>query len=275
MRCPKCAYISFDAGERCRNCGYNFSLADETPQSPESTIRETAEGPFGDLVLPGTNKPGDTDQVDLPLFRGQGQGNDEPLIQAPMAPRPPLSVRRQTPEVVKARPAVGARRQVAPTLHLEPNRPRQPKPTGVFEPDPVWEAAGLGRRLVAGLIDLSVLALVGATVLYFTLRLAELSPQQLDELPFAPLAAFFLFVYGGYFLAFTVAGGQTIGKMAAHIRVVGANSARVSTHAALARVPGCALSLLPIGLGYFAALGNAERRAWHDRLSATRVVKVS
>ena len=27
MRCPKCQYISFDSGERCRNCGYEFSLS--------------------------------------------------------------------------------------------------------------------------------------------------------------------------------------------------------------------------------------------------------
>ena len=275
MRCPKCAYISFDAGDRCRNCGYNFSLAGDGPQPPESTVRETAEGPFTDLVLPGTQKTKDTSKVDLPLFREQRSGDDEPLVQAPTAQRPPLSVRRQTPEIIKARPEVDVPRQVAPTLDLEPTRPRHPKPTGVFEPDPVWEAATLGRRLIAGLIDLSVLALVGAIVLHFTLRLTELSPQQVGELPFGPLAAFFLFVYGGYFLAFTVAGGQTIGKMAAHIRVVGADSAQVSTRAALARTAACTLSLLPIGLGYFAALRNAKRRAWHDRLSATRVVKIS
>jgi rubredoxin len=27
MKCPKCQYISFDSGDRCRNCGYEFSLA--------------------------------------------------------------------------------------------------------------------------------------------------------------------------------------------------------------------------------------------------------
>ena len=26
MKCPKCAYLGFDTGERCRNCGYDFSL---------------------------------------------------------------------------------------------------------------------------------------------------------------------------------------------------------------------------------------------------------
>ena len=27
MKCPKCEYLGFDTGDRCRNCGYNFSLA--------------------------------------------------------------------------------------------------------------------------------------------------------------------------------------------------------------------------------------------------------
>jgi uncharacterized RDD family membrane protein YckC len=26
MKCPKCDYLGFDTGERCRNCGYDFSL---------------------------------------------------------------------------------------------------------------------------------------------------------------------------------------------------------------------------------------------------------
>ena len=27
MRCPKCHYITFGGGDRCRNCGYDFSLS--------------------------------------------------------------------------------------------------------------------------------------------------------------------------------------------------------------------------------------------------------
>ena len=26
MKCPKCHYLGFDTGDRCRNCGYDFSL---------------------------------------------------------------------------------------------------------------------------------------------------------------------------------------------------------------------------------------------------------
>src|SRR5678810_639629 len=26
MKCPKCHYLGFETGDRCRNCGYDFSL---------------------------------------------------------------------------------------------------------------------------------------------------------------------------------------------------------------------------------------------------------
>jgi uncharacterized RDD family membrane protein YckC len=32
MRCPKCHYVSFDGQSRCRNCGYDFSLAQPADQ---------------------------------------------------------------------------------------------------------------------------------------------------------------------------------------------------------------------------------------------------
>ena len=34
MKCPKCHYLGFETGDRCRNCGYDFSLISE----PEISI---------------------------------------------------------------------------------------------------------------------------------------------------------------------------------------------------------------------------------------------
>ena len=274
MRCPKCAYISFDTGERCRNCGYDFSLADEATASLDPPVRDTAEGPLVDLVLP-QKSTGDTGRIDLPLFGDQASSDVAPLVQPTPAPRAPLSVRRRTPDIVKARTTVRSHRDSSPTLDLGSNASTHTDTTGAVGAGPTWEVAGLARRMTAGLIDVLVLGLVGVAVLYFTLRLTGLSPQQAGSLPTAPLAAFLLLVYGGYFLAFTMAGGQTIGKMATHIRVVGAGSIQVSPQAACARTAGSVLSLLAIGLGYVVAIADGERRAWHDRLAATRVVKVS
>jgi uncharacterized RDD family membrane protein YckC len=42
MKCPKCEYLGFETGDRCKNCGYDFSLAvaSATPQEPDLPLRE-------------------------------------------------------------------------------------------------------------------------------------------------------------------------------------------------------------------------------------------
>ena len=42
MKCPKCEYLGFETGDRCKNCGYDFSLAVAigTPHEPELLLRE-------------------------------------------------------------------------------------------------------------------------------------------------------------------------------------------------------------------------------------------
>ncbi len=52
MRCPKCHYISFGSADRCRNCGYEFSLAVEDAPPLDLPIETDAEavGPLADFV---------------------------------------------------------------------------------------------------------------------------------------------------------------------------------------------------------------------------------
>ena len=59
--------------------------------------------------------------------------------------------------------------------------------------------------------------------IYFTMQICGLDVEDLAILPKGPLLAFLLVQNGGYLVAFT-AGGQTLGKMAAGIRVVPADS---------------------------------------------------
>jgi uncharacterized RDD family membrane protein YckC len=40
MKCPKCEYLGFETGDRCRNCGYDFSLSVMAPSEPELLLRE-------------------------------------------------------------------------------------------------------------------------------------------------------------------------------------------------------------------------------------------
>jgi uncharacterized RDD family membrane protein YckC len=150
------------------------------------------------------------------------------------------------------------------------------------KPD-VLEPASVAARLLAGFLDLVVLATIDAAVLYFTLLVAELPPAEVGSLPGVPLGVFLLLLNGGYLALFTIAGGQTIGKMLTGIKVVADRPAAdtdadtprlgVSAGAAVLRATASLVSMLPAGLGFAAILFDSDRRALHDRLAETRVVK--
>ena len=119
---------------------------------------------------------------------------------------------------------------------------------------------------------------IDLVVVYFTLKICDLTFAQVLTLPMAPLVSFLVLLNGGYLSTFVAAGGQTIGKMAAGIRVIPADPAaplseRVSFGQAVVRAAGYLVSALPVGLGFLPAFFGQERRALHDRLADTRVVK--
>ena len=88
-----------------------------------------------------------------------------------------------------------------------------------------------------------------------------------------PFAAFLLLLNGGYLVAFTAAGGQTIGKMVTGIRVMNDDYQRVDLTSALLRAGGCVVSLLTAGLGFLPVFFSADGRALQDRMAGTRVVR--
>ena len=311
MRCPKCQYLNFDNGERCRNCGYEFSLA-VSPEPLDLAIQDGTEplGPLADLALhahaaqeasppPAALAP-DSGSLELPLFNGRGR-DAQPLV-TPSPPRPPLSVRRGAPLAPKPKPAGGARplRQsvAAPRLALDTEemplvdeRDEEPPARIEAEPkearsvrspvSPVAEpapAAPVAARIGAAIIDLVIVGGIDAAVLYLTLRVLDLRVAEAGALPLVPFAAFLLLLDGSYFAAFIAASGQTIGKMAAGIRVIsgardGHADERVSLGTAIVRAAAYLISLLPAGLGLLPGVVAKDHRALHDRLADTRVVK--
>jgi uncharacterized RDD family membrane protein YckC len=57
MKCPKCGYLGFETSDRCRNCGYDFSLAIEAVPPPELPLQASPslESPLADLVIADRN----------------------------------------------------------------------------------------------------------------------------------------------------------------------------------------------------------------------------
>jgi uncharacterized RDD family membrane protein YckC len=313
MKCPKCGYLGFAEIERCRNCGYDFSLSSAAPL-PELPLRLRGEGPPGaadgtnvgldDLSLANAPTP-DQDRVfmassasrsapagrELPLF-GSPVPDDEPLIKRASPPRAPLAVRRATPEVPRVR-AEQPRPQsfdLSPDVDSLPSVP-PPRPMSIVaapprlganrsagerpRPEPETDkSAAIGMRLVAVLIDLMILAAVDVLVVYFTMQICGISTGELAMLPAGPLLAFILVQNGGYLVAFT-AGGQTLGKMAAGIRVVSDESdGTVDFGRAMTRTIIWMILAIPAGLG-FLTLFSHDRRGLHDRFAGTRVVRAS
>jgi uncharacterized RDD family membrane protein YckC len=135
--------------------------------------------------------------------------------------------------------------------------------------------AGVGARLLAVLIDLAILAVVDAAVVYFTMQICGIPLEDLDILPKGPLLTFLLVQNGGYLVAFT-AGGQTLGKMAMGIRVVPAgDEPSIDLGCAFLRTLVWVLLAVPAGLGFLTALFSPNHRGLHDRFAGTRVVRAS
>ena len=315
MRCPKCQYLSFDNGNRCRNCGYEFSLAVEAAPL-DLAIQNGTEpiGPLADLELhdgaaaapvpSAVSEPApETGSLELPLFTPGGKA--APPLVTPLTPRAPLSVRRHAPAPPKPKPSARTRAAVdEPRLALDtaeipvvrpavedaPQRLREPRPStdggapnarpDRMPADGALEASGApaGARAMAAAIDLTIVGGIDAAVIYLTLRVLELPVSEAGGLPLIPFVAFLLLLNGSYFAAFIAAGGQTIGKMAAGIRVVpgapGAHAGdRVPVGSAVLRAAAYIVSALPAGVGFLPGLMSSDHRALHDRLADTRVVK--
>ncbi len=147
-------------------------------------------------------------------------------------------------------------------------RPERDSPV---EPEP----AALSARFAAGAIDLAILAGIDAAVIYFTIQICGLTFQDFSILPKGPLLAFLLVQNGGYLVAFT-AGGQTLGKMAAGIKVVPARAdAPLDLSRSIVRTLVWIVLAIPAGLGFLSALFSRDRRGLHDRFAGTRVVRAT
>lgn len=360
MKCPKCSYLGFDTGDRCKNCGYDFSLvpadygedhgehdlamrpSDDvtadvqwddsfdqamtalasfpdisesippTPDpeafspEPQPPVQEDAHAPASD-PLAGEEAPTREQRTSeaprtaagLPLFtEAFDDFGEEPLIKVPAAPRPPLAVRR-TPRTPRLRVVPKASRRAAatsasalelwdapsdavsdtvPDVARVASAPLNETHVGAAAVEPQSrsdegaEVSGAARRLAAVALDHVLLGMIDVLVVYFTLRMVGLPMADWRVLPFAPLAAFLLFVKLSYFWAFTAVGGQTIGKMAAHIRVVTMENAPLDGSGALTRALAAAVSAAVLGLGYLPALASPGRLALHDYVTRTRVI---
>jgi uncharacterized RDD family membrane protein YckC len=261
--------------------------------APSASVRTRNDPPDLDRMFgapdpppaPAPRPPAAAQHQELTLF-GPPIPDDEPLITKASPPRQPLAVRRRTPEV----PRLRSEPSRTPSLDLTPDplspgvprrmpaeRAQQAAAADEFiEPQDTDRDAGIGARFIAVALDLAILAIIDVVVIYFTMQICAIGIDDVGLLPKGPLIAFMLVQNGGYLVAFT-AGGQTLGKMAAGIRVVpssGDDGALDLGHAFLRTLMWLVLAV-PVGLGFLTALFSRDRRGLHDRFAGTRVVRAS
>lgn len=222
--------------------------------------------------------------------------DDRPLVQVPAVLRPPLAVRRTTPDPARLRAKYarasakseasaaggdllrGIDETEASAAQIVPVADRlSAEPTPQSLPAGWLQGVSAGKRISAAALDTLLLGSLNAAIVWFTLSVCGMAPSQAHLLPLAPIALFFLLVDGGYLVLFTAACGQTIGKMAAGIRVVGTSTGavindRITVGQALARSLAAIASCLPLGAGFWMSL-IGDGRSFHDRIAHTRVVR--
>ncbi|MEO7274328.1 MAG: RDD family protein [Vicinamibacterales bacterium] len=188
MRCPKCRYIGFEDHDRCRNCGYDFSLSQSmdpidlpirsgdtpatlsdlrlsvqrrrsaaaalTPPGADPTPRSAPSTP-ADAARFGGLTPG---PFDLPLFNDHR--DDLPLVSGNAPPRTPLSVRRAP---VTPRPRIVEPPPREPALDFPETMELNQRATEP-EADEALLAAPVGHPRASGVVDTSESAASGARV---------------------------------------------------------------------------------------------------------------
>lgn len=276
MKCPKCAYVGFEAADRCRHCGYDFSLvADPLEAAPPRVEPVTFPVPARERapLAAVASEPPPIDDLPLQVAEAESPGVVVDLFAELPRARTPLAVRRAT-ERPRSRATPHVSRRTRPVL-LEPvAAPPEPAATRETGAETGSPAAPTLARLVSAAVDLAILSALDAVVVYLTAQIAGVPTAEVLELPLAPLATFVFGLNIAYLAAFTANGGQTLGKMAAGLRVEGAEGP-VTFGAALLRVAVAIAGGLAAGAGFLPALWRADGRAVHDQIAGTRVVRVT
>lgn len=141
-------------------------------------------------------------------------------------------------------------------------------------PSPTPVRAGLLRRLGAMLYDGLLLlgVLMVATALFLPLTGGEAVDARVHPLLELLYRSVLLLLIVGFFGLFWTRDGQTLGMASWRLRVEREDGTPLGWGDALRRLGWALVSLLPMGLGFLWILFDPQRRAWHDRLSRTRVV---
>jgi uncharacterized RDD family membrane protein YckC len=160
---------------------------------------------------------------------------------------------------------------------------------GVAPVRPLFQYAGFWIRFVAAFIDGIILGVASTAVILLVIGKAfrpfmnmrePMPPDQALAAFAALMGTFALGAVVGEAIGATYEGvfvsrvGATPGKMALGLKVVRPNGGPITLGRAVGRYFAKRLSSITLGIGYIIAGFDAEKRAMHDMIVDTRVVRV-
>lgn len=134
--------------------------------------------------------------------------------------------------------------------------------------------AGFWRRLGSSLLDgilISIIAIPFGGTLAFTgdTSTAEAAARTTQSTGFQSLLQIIYFTY-----LHSTAAGQSVGNLATSVRVADIDTGQpLPWSRALIRVLMSFVSAIPLGLGFFWMLWDANNQTWHDKVARSVVVK--
>lgn len=134
------------------------------------------------------------------------------------------------------------------------------------------QVIGIGRRLLAFLIDSIILAVGFICVLTVA---GPFVPENPDTILWINLLiqGVNLLLGAAYFVLFwAFMSGQTPGKMALGIKIISTNGSPLTIGQAVLRYVGYIVSSIPGELGFIWAAFDGKRQGWHDKIAGTYVV---
>lgn len=135
--------------------------------------------------------------------------------------------------------------------------------------------ATIGRRFSAVFLDGIIIDIVIFVPLFILLGASGVTARGRVNLPAAENLVIVLFQYllpALYEILMIGKFGATLGKMAMSIKVVTPEGQPISYGRSVGRYFGKMLSGIILGIGYFMAFWDPEKRALHDRICHTRVI---
>ena len=309
MNCPSCRRgLPAGPNERCPFCGSRLSgpvegaLAPELAPTPDPRdalpIREIPglrkrerERTWKDEVRERVRDRRERRSSDLPLFDAREESVAEAEHETMEEPPPPSDPLLAEPEPWLSRLEPPDETLLGPAPEDDMAGPRElgdlvaddelllhpaaaeVEPPPVAEVPPVERPALPVERLLAGVIDAAILGTIASVVVYFSSRIARVPLSGLW--PAWPWLLLYLgalgLLYAGYFTGTT---GQTLGKMAQRLHVLHLSGGPPGHPRAVMRALLGSLGVLLLGGGLVPMFFDPARRALHDRLLRTRVVRL-